>query len=479
MKKLFLFALLTTQTFVIAQNLVQNHSFENITACPIGPSELANATPWQQATTGGTSDLFNVCNQSPFPFPTPIPFPGFAAPVGVPANLLGFQQPRTGDSYAGFYALEGLSTASVNDYREYVQAPLSQALSAGNVYNVKFYVSLCNTATIASDGIGAYFSTGPVSSAGSSVLSFIPQVAASQIISDTSGWVLVEGSFVATEAYTHITIGNFKDNASTTMQPFTGESFGGANGLGVGIGGSYYYIDDVSVEPGGDVYILGESQVCQGQTVTLTAYGANSYTWSPEDGVSCVNCNEVTVSPDTTTTYIVVGDNGETFYHTVYVNPQNVATISASQNLLIASSGGVSYQWYYNNEPIAGATGITYMITKSGLYYCIITYPNGCTSVSNGLELTYQGGTGLEELGLGIIQIFPNPADDFAIIQFEKHTNEPIHVQLVSLNGELVFETMIATSTLTNKIDVSSLSSGTYFIKLQNSKGIYFHKISK
>ncbi|MGE0561663.1 MAG: gliding motility-associated C-terminal domain-containing protein [Flavobacteriales bacterium] len=43
--------------------------------------------------------------------------------------------------------------------------------------------------------------------------------------------------------------------------------------------------------------------IVQGQTVELTASGASSYTWTPSEGLSCINCPVTIASPEITTVY--------------------------------------------------------------------------------------------------------------------------------------------------------------------------------
>jgi gliding motility-associated-like protein len=74
------------------------------------------------------------------------------------------------------------------------------------------------------------------------------------------------------------------------------------------------------------VISLGESPViCPNTSVQLNATGATSYIWSPAAGLSCINCGEPIASPDTTTTYTIIGSNGagsgckDTITYTVFV----------------------------------------------------------------------------------------------------------------------------------------------------------------
>jgi gliding motility-associated-like protein len=54
------------------------------------------------------------------------------------------------------------------------------------------------------------------------------------------------------------------------------------------------------------------SEIEAGESVVLTATGADNYTWSPSTGLSCTDCPNPTASPDVTTTYYVTAtdDNG-------------------------------------------------------------------------------------------------------------------------------------------------------------------------
>lgn len=213
-----------------AVNLVPNPSFETISTCPLGFGWLYVATPWD-APTAGTSDALHACAVSgPFP-------------PGVPYNALGQQAANTGIAYAGI-----IPFSSAPDYREYLQAPLNSPLVANATYTVSFHVSLADTAAFAIDRLGAYFSVGPVGPlVQNTTLLFVPQfeTPANTYLTNKTGWTLVSGTFVAAGGESHIILGSFRDDANTNTTPV----------VGTWDGGTYYYIDDVSVEivlPAGD-----------------------------------------------------------------------------------------------------------------------------------------------------------------------------------------------------------------------------------
>jgi hypothetical protein len=216
-------ALLLPAASARAVNLVPNPSFESPTPCPTSYGQISVCAPWDTPNTG-TSDCFNTCAPATFPS------------VNVPYTQLGFQNANTGVGYVGIIPL-----SAAPDYREYVSAPLLSPLVAGQSYTVTFLVSLADTALLAIDRLGAYFSVGPVGPVPNyAALPYTPQVEspAFAFLTNSAGWMPVTGTFVAAGGEDHITIGNFHDDATTNTTP----------GPGDWPGGSYYFIDDVSVE---------------------------------------------------------------------------------------------------------------------------------------------------------------------------------------------------------------------------------------
>lgn len=203
-----------------AQNLVPNSGFETFTNCPTTQDQLNFAPPWSKPT-GGSPDYYNACAGSgPF--------------IGVPVNGLGNQAPHTGNGYAGFIL------RPVNNYREYIEVPLTSPLVAGVVYDVSFYVSLSDASQWGIDRIGAYLSIGSVGPVtGAPTLPYTPQVEdpPGNFITDKVNWTLISGSYTALGGEDHLVLGNFHDNTNTI--PVTS--------LGGFYQGSYYYVDDVSV----------------------------------------------------------------------------------------------------------------------------------------------------------------------------------------------------------------------------------------
>src|SRR6478672_6241576 len=205
MRNLALIAFFVLAQNMVSQNLVNNPSFENYSSCPTGDSQL-NALNWQVTANSGNStpDYYNVCN---------------SGTQGVPNNDAGNQNAYNGNAYIGifcFYANVPL--------REYIQSQLSAPLVGGQTYYVSFRVSLADEYGTAIGSLGAYISNNPLVGNGTfGPIVVTPQIISSSIISNTSSWTQITGSFVANGGERYITIGNFSTDAATprTTNPNT------------------------------------------------------------------------------------------------------------------------------------------------------------------------------------------------------------------------------------------------------------------
>jgi hypothetical protein len=196
-------------------NLVPNPGFESHSSCPSDQAQVDRAVPWFQPTFA-TSDYYHTCASSSF--------------ASVPDNFFGHQDPHSGQGYTGLYAYDA------ENYREYIEVPLTEPLMAGRTHQVSFYVNLADRSGFAVDNLGAYFSIGPVTdSTHGTPLPFVPQVRnpAGRFLSSQVEWMLVGGVFTAAGGENYLTIGNFYDDLNT---PTIGSGFA-----------AYYYVDDVTV----------------------------------------------------------------------------------------------------------------------------------------------------------------------------------------------------------------------------------------
>jgi PKD repeat protein len=142
-------------------------------------------------------------------------------------------------------------------------------------------------------------------------------------------------------------------------------------------------------------------QICIGNSIILTANGADSYSWSPSATLNNYTTNAVIASPVTTTTYIVIGtlanSCSDTKPVTVTVNPDADANFITGDTIRCAPvnidslinnipypAGNGTYSWYADNALIAtNTTGAvpSYVINLPGdtvTIKLITLSPYGC-----------------------------------------------------------------------------------------------------
>ncbi|WP_274476536.1 T9SS type A sorting domain-containing protein, partial [Mangrovimonas aestuarii] len=129
----------------------------------------------------------------------------------------------------------------------------------------------------------------------------------------------------------------------------------------------------IEVSAGPDVTI------CEGNSVTLTATGADSYEWSNgETGAS------ITVSPFETITYTVTGTSGEatgsdqvvvTVNPLPEVNAGNDITITEGQSITLTATGIGNFEW--NNGETGASITVSPMVTTT---YTVTATNNSCST---------------------------------------------------------------------------------------------------
>lgn len=209
------------------QNLVKNASFEDYENCPTKLGNLKDDLLYWSIPTIGSTDYFNSCSTS----------------MGTPENFNGSQPSDFGQGYAGLYLY------APDDYREYLQAELSETLMKGKNYRVSFYVSLAEKSDFAIKEFGVLFSNEELDIPIKKELSKMHlykekgnsynymEIGYSNFYSDTKDWILVHTQFRAKGSEKYIVLGNFKSNKRTRMFRTKRNANQGA----------YYYVDMVSV----------------------------------------------------------------------------------------------------------------------------------------------------------------------------------------------------------------------------------------
>jgi len=209
----------------------------------------------------------------------------------------------------------------------------------------------------------------------------------------------------------------------------------------------------------------GATTFCAGDSVVLHTITGTGFTYQWKSGWNNIpGATAVSYTATTTGAYsVTVTDSFCAVMDTavnVTVNPLPVATITTTGMTLSVGTFS-SYQWYRNNQAIAGATSQSYTATQNGYYYAAVTNSNGCTNNSDTVNVS---STGVENLNNGKngVTIYPNPAQELVSIDAPVVVN----VTIRNINGQVVFaENNVRTA------NIGRLASGLYMIFVTDEKG--------
>jgi hypothetical protein len=136
--------------------------------------------------------------------------------------------------------------------------------------------------------------------------------------------------------------------------------------------------------------IQGDDDACAGGTITLTASGGTTYTWSTAQTSSSIN-----VTASGTRTVTVTDGNGctDTADKTVTFHPNPIASISGDNsvcqggNVVFTATGGVSYAWS------TGSTSSNITVSDNTPKTVTVTDANGCTDTETKTLTVYNNPT--------------------------------------------------------------------------------------
>ena len=366
---------LSLQTYsAFAQNLVPNPSFENYTELPDDVGQWWKLENW--------NSVNNVIDSYPYATPDFFHTNGSGG-AQLPNSFYGTISAFEGDGITNIVVWEGIEP----NYREYLSTQLISPLEIGATYSVSFYVSNGTDPNwleggYGSDGLGAHLSVNPLSQTDHEQIDVTPQVELTGIIYEAD-WVLIQGEFVATEAFEYITIGNFKDDDNTNVDFFEPALFPAA----------LFFIDQVSVvkqeDPTG-VSISEDVTICTGETTTLSASGANSYSWATQDEPTTVlgTSQTLTVSPTDSTVYIITT---ELFVADIAVHVVDLPTIDLGEDITVCANQiytiypNTTYADQYTWSTEANENSLN--VSESGTYS--VTISNACGLANDEITITF------------------------------------------------------------------------------------------
>ena len=334
---------------------------------------------------------------------------GFTSP---PSNVFGFEYAHSGECFARF----GFLDAPGGNYYEYVQGTLKTPLIIGQHYSIECYVSISDYLTLCLSDLGFYFSDTSIHITTGGRLLVTPQFEnpPTNMITTHNGWQRITGKYTALGGERFFSIGNFNlesachiNNCVPTADPLFG---------------SYLLIDDVAIY---DTAKVDTIHLCINDSIQLGGQ------WRSSAGLYIDTIGGLPVN--------------------FYIEPRHE---SASLTIIdmpfaIGDSVKAGYIWVKNDTIVE--------VPKHNIY--------GCDSL---VRYVCRSNVSVESSTSQHVEwnISPNPSHDFIEIKLANNSSPTYHISIFDITGKEI----LTQSLQQNKIDVTTLNSGMYFVKLMNAK---------
>ncbi len=237
----------------------------------------------------------------------------------------------------------------------------------------------------------------------------------------------------------------------------------------------------LTVNPTPTLVVTASSpSLCAGNTVTLSASGVDTYTWSTNSTNSTI-----VQSPSVNTTYTVTGttqscNQVDTQTISVSVSPTPTVNLTAGATTICAGAGSIALTGSPAGGAYSGAavSGSLLSIANSGTFTPMYTFTNSSTGCSNSATTTViiANCTGINESAetSGLI-VYPNPNNGSFVIQTDNFESK--NVEVLDVTGRVVY----SEKSNNNKIliNINELANGMYQVRISSSAGTDVIKVIK
>jgi gliding motility-associated-like protein len=132
--------------------------------------------------------------------------------------------------------------------------------------------------------------------------------------------------------------------------------------------------------------------MCSGNPITIQAYGAEKYSWSPNNKINTIIGNTIIVNPTNDATYFCKFENACGVKNdSVFVDVMTIDIITGKDTIIcpkepayLSASGGMKYNWYENSIFLDSTISkITVHPKEESIYTVIGTDKNGCKDTTS------------------------------------------------------------------------------------------------
>ncbi len=234
--------------------------------------------------------------------------------------------------------------------------------------------------------------------------------------------------------------------------------------------------------------IATSDTICSGETITLVANGAQTYSWN-----TGVSSSALTVSPNATTNYTVIGQNGScsgtpvTTEIYVYSSPivnanADVTTVNVGQtiNFDVSNSNATSYTWDFGDGNNDTQSNTSHSYAFPGTYTVTLSGSNDECSGSDQITIVVEQGS---DVGLNTIEgvnfsLYPNPTNAEFNIVIQTPEAQSFEVIIYDMLGkEIEMRRQLISNQDVITFNIAQFPNGIYWVKLQNANESVVKKI--
>lgn len=149
----------------------------------------------------------------------------------------------------------------------------------------------------------------------------------------------------------------------------------------------------------------------------------------------------------------------------------NALPVITANGDLLSTTGAGLFQWSFDGEDIAGATGSTYEPTQNGTYTVTMTVSPECSYTSAPYTLL---NVGLSEVAGTPLRILDNPVTDILAV---RNDGAAVPYELLSIAGQRIADGLLRSGR--NDIGMTGLAGGVYLLRTTSNGGTSTQRIVK
>ena len=230
--------------------------------------------------------------------------------------------------------------------------------------------------------------------------------------------------------------------------------------------------------------------ICNGDSITLTATGAQSYVWN--NGTSL---DHITVAPSSQTQYVVIGQNGNCngspVSNTINVDPSptivangNPLSIPVGVTVNFNNNGSVAtnYNWIFGDGSTSSQGSTSHTYSTDGTYNVVLSGDLGnCSATDTIVVIVGNGGpTSIDNFKIeNAISLYPNPNNGKFNLKINLPYYQNIEYRIVDAVGKLISSNRI--ENILNyelPLDLYDSAKGIYYLTVNTEVGQTTKQIS-